>query len=256
MAGKAERRPPVELTNLDAHASGALQDRDVPLGAVVDDAHLPARAKDAHGLTKRLGAFVVAGDVAQGQAAEHHVERLGRKGEIPCVGIDDVDTLADALEHRVALGGCPAIARLVAQPPDIDSGRTAPGEATGRRDEDGAPAAADVEHVLVASQAEVVEQLLPDRSLARTCGVEVARGDAGHGHGRHLRHSADKALVSSPRPAVTSQQAGSDEDEERNAEVPSIDAVAGSISLHLTECANHRGRPSTTISTELAAQGR
>lgn len=229
MAGKAERRPPVELTNLDVLASGALKDRDVPLGVVVDDAQLPTRAKDAHGFTKRLGAFVVAGDVAQGQAAEHHVERLGRKGEIPCVGIDDFDTLADALEHRVALGGCPAIARLVAQPPDIDSGRPAPGEAPGGRDEDGAPAAADVEHMLVAAQAEVVEQLLPDRSLARAGGVEVARGDAEHSHGRHLRRSAGEALVSSLRPPVTSQQAGFNEDEERNAEVPSIDAVAGSI---------------------------
>jgi hypothetical protein len=34
-------------------------------------------------------------DVAEGQAAEHHVERLGRKGEIPGISIRELDTVAD-----------------------------------------------------------------------------------------------------------------------------------------------------------------
>jgi len=46
MAGKAERRPPVEATYLDLHASGAVKDGGIPVGAVIDDAHPPARAKD------------------------------------------------------------------------------------------------------------------------------------------------------------------------------------------------------------------
>jgi hypothetical protein len=48
---------------------------------------------------------------------------------------------------------------------DIGSGCLASGQPVGRRDEDGAPAATDVEHVLVASQIEFIEQLLPDRQL-------------------------------------------------------------------------------------------
>lgn len=80
------------------------------------------------------------------------------------------------------LGGCPAVSRLVTQPPNIGSGCAAPGETVGRRDKDGAPAATDVEHELVAAQIEFIEQLFPDRPLARTGGVEIARGNAEYGH--------------------------------------------------------------------------
>ena len=73
MAGKAERRPPVEATYLGVHASGALKDGGVPVGAVIDDAHLPARAKDPDGFAKCPGAFFAASDVAERRVAEHHV---------------------------------------------------------------------------------------------------------------------------------------------------------------------------------------
>jgi hypothetical protein len=73
MAGKAERRPPVEATYLGVHASGALKHGGVPVGAVIDDAHLPARAKDPDGFAKCPAAFFAASDVAERQVAEHHV---------------------------------------------------------------------------------------------------------------------------------------------------------------------------------------
>src|SRR5258708_24422664 len=98
MAGKAERRPPVEAAYLDVHASGAVKDGGIPVSAVIDDAHPPARAKAPDGLAESPGAFLAAVDVAEGQVAE-----------ISRIGSCELDTLADALDHRVALGGCPAI---------------------------------------------------------------------------------------------------------------------------------------------------
>ena len=124
--------------------------------------------------------------------------------------------------------------------------RSASGEAVGCRDEDGAPAATDVEYVLVASEIEFIEQILPDRQFARTGAVEVARSDSEHGYDPHLRQRAGKAFASSLRPPVTSQKTGFDKEEVRNAEVPSIDAVSGSISPHVTECASYRSRSSMT----------
>jgi len=246
MAGKAERRPPVEAAYLDLHASGAVKDGGVPVGAVIDDAHPSARAKDPDSLAESPGEFFAASDVAKGQVAEHHIERPGRKGKVPCIGIEESDPLADALDHRVALGGGPAIPRLVTQTPDVDSGCTTSGEPVGCRDEDGAATAADVEYVLVASQVEFVEQLLPDRQFARTGAVEVARSDCEHGYDPRLCRRADKALASSTCPPVTSQKTGSDKEKERNAAVPSIDAVSGSISPHLTECASYHSRSPVT----------
>jgi len=46
VAGKAERHPPVEATYLDVHASSALKDSGVAVGAVIDDARLSARGTD------------------------------------------------------------------------------------------------------------------------------------------------------------------------------------------------------------------
>ena len=115
----------------------------------------------------------------------------------------------------------------------------------GYRDEDGTSAATDVEYVLVASQVEFIEQLFPDRQLAWTGAVEVARSDSNHRYGPRLRQSTDKALVSSLRPPLTSQKTGSDKEEDRNAAVPSINAVSGSISHHLTEYAS-RGSQRTS----------
>jgi len=94
MAGKAEPRPPVEAAYLDVHASGALKDGGVPIGAVIDDADPSARAKDPDGLAEGPGAFGAAMDIAEGQVAEHHVERPGRKGKISCIGSYELDTFA------------------------------------------------------------------------------------------------------------------------------------------------------------------
>lgn len=114
---------------LNVCASGVLEDGGVAVSAVVDDAHLPARAKDPDGFTKCPGTFSAAVDVGEGQAAEHYVEQSRRKGQVSCIGIDELGTLADALGHRVALGGRPAVSRLVTQTPDIGPGRTTPGKA-------------------------------------------------------------------------------------------------------------------------------
>lgn len=243
VAGKAERRPPVEVTDLDVHAAGALQDGGVPVSAVIDDADPPARTKDPDGFAQSPGAFLAAPDVAEGQAAEHHVERPGGKGKIPCVGVREFDALADALDPRVALGGCPAVARLVTQAPDVGSGRAAPGQAVGRRDQDGAPAAADVEHALVAAQAELVEQFVPDRPLARAAAVEIARGYAGHGDGRRLRQRAGEGLAPPARPPVAGHETGSEQDEVRNGGIPSVDAVPGPVPPRLDEPGDRRGEP-------------
>src|SRR5215469_15214542 len=125
MAGKAGPRPPVEVTYLDVHASGTLKDGGVAVSAVIDNAHLPARAKDPDGFAKCPGAFFAAPDVAEGQVAEHHVERPGGKGKKSRVGLYELDPLADTLDHRVTLGGGPAVPRLVTQTPDVGSGRPA-----------------------------------------------------------------------------------------------------------------------------------
>ena len=114
VAGKAERRPPVEATYLDVHASSALKDGGVAVSVDIDDAHLSARAKYPDGFAESIGAFVSASDVVEGQAAEHHVERLGRKRKASGVGLYQLDTFAHTLDHRVMLGGGSAIACLVA----------------------------------------------------------------------------------------------------------------------------------------------
>jgi hypothetical protein len=233
-----------------------LKDLDVAIGAVIDDPYPSARAKHPDGFAKSKGAFVVAWDIAEGQAAEDHIERIGREGKVPCVGFDEVGSFADALDHRVVLGGGPAVPCLVTQPPDIGSGRAALGDPVGCRDKDGAAAATDVEYLLVASQGEFIEQVLPDRQLARTGAVEVARGDSGDGGAPGLRQSAGNVLVSSLRPPATSQKTGSGKNEDRNAGVPSVDAVAGSISAHLTEYASGGVSPPRPGLNGLRSNGR
>lgn len=97
VAGKAERCSPVELTYRNVHASGGREDRGEATGAVIDDAYPSARPEDPDGLAESPGAFVAGSDVAEGQTAEHYVERIGRKGKVPCISIDHFDPLADAL---------------------------------------------------------------------------------------------------------------------------------------------------------------
>ena len=80
MAGKAERCAPVEVTYLDVHASGALQDRSVAVSAVIDDAHLSARAKDPDGFAKRLGAFLAAGMLLRARLLSTTSNDSGGKG--------------------------------------------------------------------------------------------------------------------------------------------------------------------------------
>ena len=126
MAGKAGPRPPVEATHLDVYASGALEDRGVAVSALIDDPHAPARAKDPDRLAERPGAFFAAPDVAEGQVAEHHVERPGGKGRSRASACRELDPVADTLDHRVTLGGGPAVPGLVTQTPDVGPGGATP----------------------------------------------------------------------------------------------------------------------------------
>src|SRR5262249_6649713 len=58
-------------------------------------------------------------DVADRQAADHHVERRGRKREVTRVRVDKLHLVAHALGHRVALRGGAAVAALVAEAPYV-----------------------------------------------------------------------------------------------------------------------------------------
>jgi hypothetical protein len=139
-----------------------------------------------------------------------------------------------------------AVPGLVPQPPDVGAGRAAPRQAARGRDQHGTPATTDVEHVLVAAQAEFVEQPLPDRQLARAGAVEVAGRDGEHPQATHPRQRADQALAPPAGPPLTSQQAAYGQHEHGNAAVASIDAVAGPVSPHRTEWARPvRARPAT-----------
>jgi hypothetical protein len=83
---KAERHPPVEATYLRVHASSASKDGGVAVGAVIDHAYLSTRAKYSDRFAESIGSFVTASDVTEGQVAEHHVERLGRKWKVSGIG--------------------------------------------------------------------------------------------------------------------------------------------------------------------------
>jgi hypothetical protein len=84
---------------------------------------------------------------------------------MPGVGLDELYAVTDALDPRIALGGGSAVPGLITKPPDVGTGRTAVWQPTGRCDEDGASAAADIEQPLVAPKVELVKQLPPHRQL-------------------------------------------------------------------------------------------
>jgi hypothetical protein len=141
VAGKAGPRPPVKVTHLDVHASGALQDGSVSIGPLIDDAHPSARAKDP-------------------------------------------DTLVQA--------------------PDVGSGCPASGEAAGRREQNGAPAAADVE---LPAHRPAGRVRRAGRSRPTACPdrcVVVARSDTKHDRDAHPRERADKGRC--PGCSPTAQQ--------------------------------------------------
>ncbi len=162
MAGKAEPRTPVKPSHLDVRASGFSDHLGVSVGTIIDDAELSSRTKDPDGLSQGLGALVRVLDVVEGQAADHRVKRLGGERKVSSVSVRELDTLAYSLGSGVPLGRGSVVSCLIPQAPDVDTRHSTLGYAMSSCNEHGASTAADVEHTLVATKVELVEQLLPD----------------------------------------------------------------------------------------------
>lgn len=162
----------------------------------------------------------------------------------PGVGLDELNLVTDSLDPRIALGGGPAVPGLITQPPDVGTGRTTVWQPVSRRNEDGASAAADVEQALVAPKAELVKQLPPHRQLPWSRAIPVAQSDSEHCGGAHLRQNGGEVPIPFPCPPAGCQETDFDEGEAGNADVPTVDAVAGSITRHVAECVGDgAGRP-------------
>ena len=127
----------------------------------------PPGRRTRHHLVERLLALVGVPDVVKGEIAHHQIERPAPKRQLARVTVVDVDPVVHALQHRVALGGGQAVAALIDTSPDIHAHRSPPRDPLRREHEDRTSSTADVEHVLVAAKAQLVENLRPDRSLAR-----------------------------------------------------------------------------------------
>jgi hypothetical protein len=68
-------------------------------------------------------------DVVERQVAEDQVKRLRREGKVAGISIGEVHAPPHAFDPRVALGACPAVARLISQPPDVGTCNATSGSA-------------------------------------------------------------------------------------------------------------------------------
>ncbi len=80
--------PPVQLPQGHVSAAGVPQHGVVAVRAVIDDAQPAAGPQDPHRLAQRLCPAAGFPDVADRQAADHQVERRGRKREVTRVRVD------------------------------------------------------------------------------------------------------------------------------------------------------------------------
>jgi MFS family permease len=167
--------PPVQLAHGHVGAAGVPQHGGVAARALIDDAQSAAGTQDPCCLAHCLRASGCFPDVGDRQVADHHVERRGPKWEVTRVRVDKLHPAAHALGRRVALSGGAAVAALVAAAPYVRSHRPAGGQPPGRQHQHRAAAASHVQHVLIAPQAQLIQQLRPDRALARPGGVQVTR---------------------------------------------------------------------------------
>lgn len=175
MTRYAVQGPPVQLPHGHVSAADVPQHGGVAVRAVIDDAQSAAGPQDPHRLAQRLCPSVGFPDVAERQAADHQVERRGPKREVTRVRVDKLHPVAHALGRRLALSGGAAVAALVAVASQVRSHRPAGGQPPGRQHQHRAAAASHVQHVLIAPQAQLIQQLRPDRPLARPGGVQVTR---------------------------------------------------------------------------------
>jgi hypothetical protein len=175
MTWQAVPGPPVELSHGHAGAAGLPQHGGIAVRALVDDAQPSAWPQHPYDLAQRLRPPAGVPDVADRQAADHHAERRRCKRKVARVGIGKLHLVAHTLGHRVALSGSTAAAALVTAPPHVRSHRPPHGHPASRQHQHCAAAASHVQDVLVAPQAQVAQQLRPDRALARPGGIQVAR---------------------------------------------------------------------------------
>ena len=92
--------PPAQLPHGHAGAAGVPQHGGVAARAVIDDAQPAAGPQDPHRLAQRLCPPAGFPDVAERQAADHQVERRGRKREVTRVRAGKLHPAAHALGRR------------------------------------------------------------------------------------------------------------------------------------------------------------
>src|SRR5262249_37351608 len=142
------------------------QDARVLVGVLdVHQGHPPARLQDPGDLAHGLLPPLAVGDVVQGQAGKDDVERAVREGQGTGVAVPDLDAVGDPLPSGVLAGRLGAVAAQVLALPEVNTGRLAGGQAAGGADQQQAPAAADVQHRLVAAPGDQVQEPLPGAEL-------------------------------------------------------------------------------------------
>ena len=217
--------PPVQLPHGHVSAAGVPQHRGVAVGAVIDDAQPAAGPQDPCCLAQRLCAPAGFPDVGDRQAADHHVERRGREREVTRVRVDKLHPAGHALGRRVALSGGAAVAALVAAAPHVRSDRPAGGQAAGRKHQHRAAAASHIQDLLIAAQAQLIQQLRPDRALARPGGVQVTRRRPRHRRAAHASQRGNGRPAMAHRPGHSARQPRLHHSEHRQPGEPAVDAV-------------------------------
>ena len=117
--------PPVQLPDSHVGEPGVPQHSGVAVRAVIGDAQPAAGPQDPHRLAQRLCPPAGFPDVAERQAADHQVERPGRKREVTRVRVGKLHPVPHALGRRAALRSGAAIAALAAAAPHVRSHRPA-----------------------------------------------------------------------------------------------------------------------------------
>ena len=151
-------------------------ERVVGRRAEVEDRDATARAQDARDLPDRALAPGRIGDVVDRERRDDRVEARVGERQRAHVAVDDLDALGDALGLGVRERRGAAVVGLVDLRPEVDADRPAGGHALRRADQQEPAAAADVEDLLVAAQAEAGEQAVALDELAAPARVQHRRG--------------------------------------------------------------------------------
>src|SRR6476659_5657880 len=126
--------------------------------ADVDDQYPPPGFQDAGDIADRLAADGLVVDVVQGDAGDDRVERGVGERELAGVAGLDVDSVGDPFEAGVGERRVGRVAGKVFRLPQVHAdGAAALVQPFRGGDEEQPPAAADVEHLLVAPPGQAVE---------------------------------------------------------------------------------------------------